>query len=597
MSTRSIDAALLAKMFLAGAGELSANKEKINELNVFPVPDGDTGTNMTLTIMSAAKEVLALGDDFDMTKLCKAISMGSLRGARGNSGVILSQLLRGFTKEIQEKEEIDLSVLAVAFNRAVETAYKAVMKPKEGTILTVARGAAEKASELSDKTEDIESWADGVIDHAEYVLTQTPELLPVLKQAGVVDSGGQGLVCVLCGARKALLGEAEEFTAESLDGASGAQASGINRDAVANAEVKYGYCTEFIIMLNHVFNQKVEADFKRYLESIGDSIVCVADEDIVKVHVHTNHPGLAFERGLTLGALTSMKVDNMREEHQERLFKLDGDKYVERSEDEMKLDGPAGTANGPIRRASAPAAQEREETVSEAVKEEPAAVDTPHKDYGFIAVSVGKGFEEIFGNLGVDVIISGGQTMNPSTDDILDAIAKVNADTVFILPNNKNIILAANQAASMTEDKKVVVIPTKTIPQGISALISFMPGSEPSDNEEAMTAATGEVKTGEVTYSVRDTELDGFIIRANDIMGIGDRGIIAVGEEILGTAFETVYRLVDADSSLVTIYYGEDVTESEAAVLKVKIEEEYPELEIELHEGGQPVYYYIISVE
>lgn len=597
MSTRSIDAALLAKMFLAGAGELSANKEKINELNVFPVPDGDTGTNMTLTIMSAAKEVLALGDDFDMMKLCKAISMGSLRGARGNSGVILSQLLRGFTKEIQEKEEIDLPVLAVAFNRAVETAYKAVMKPKEGTILTVARGAAEKASELSDKAEDIESWADGVIEHAEYVLTQTPELLPVLKQAGVVDSGGQGLVCVLCGARKALLGEAEEFTAESLDGASGAQASGINRDAVANAEVKYGYCTEFIIMLNHVFNQKVEADFKRYLESIGDSIVCVADEDIVKVHVHTNHPGLAFERGLTLGDLTSMKVDNMREEHQERLFKLDGDKYVERSEDEMKLDGPAGTANGPIRRASAPAAQEREETVSEAVKEEPAAVDTPHKDYGFIAVSVGKGFEEIFGNLGVDVIISGGQTMNPSTDDILDAIAKVNADTVFILPNNKNIILAANQAASMTEDKKVVVIPTKTIPQGISALISFMPGSEPSDNEEAMAAATGEVKTGEVTYSVRDTELDGFIIRANDIMGIGDRGIIAVGEEILGTAFETVYRLVDADSSLVTIYYGEDVTESEAAVLKVKIEEEYPELEIELHEGGQPVYYYIISVE
>ncbi|MBQ9567472.1 MAG: DAK2 domain-containing protein [Lachnospiraceae bacterium] len=597
MSTRSIDAALLAKMFLAGAGELSANKEKINELNVFPVPDGDTGTNMTLTIMSAAKEVLALGDDFDMTKLCKAISMGSLRGARGNSGVILSQLLRGFTKEIQEKEEIDLPVLAVAFNRAVETAYKAVMKPKEGTILTVARGAAEKASELSDKAEDIESWADGVIEHAEYVLTQTPELLPVLKQAGVVDSGGQGLVCVLCGARKALLGQAEEFTAESLDGASGAQASGINRDAVANAEVKYGYCTEFIIMLNHVFNQKVEADFKRYLESIGDSIVCVADEDIVKVHVHTNHPGLAFERGLTLGDLTSMKVDNMREEHQERLFKLDGDKYVERSEDEMKLDGPAGTANGPIRRASAPVAQEREETVSEAVKEEPAAVDTPHKDYGFIAVSVGKGFEEIFGNLGVDVIISGGQTMNPSTDDILDAIAKVNADTVFILPNNKNIILAANQAASMTEDKKVVVIPTKTIPQGISALISFMPGSEPSDNEEAMTAATGEVKTGEVTYSVRDTELDGFIIRANDIMGIGDRGIIAVGEEILGTAFETVYRLVDADSSLVTIYYGEDVTESEAAVLKVKIEEEYPELEIELHEGGQPVYYYIISVE
>ncbi len=601
MSTLSMDASLLAKMFLAGARELSTNKEKINELNVFPVPDGDTGTNMTLTIMSAAKEVLALGEDFDMARLCKAISMGSLRGARGNSGVILSQLLRGFTKEIQENEEIDLPILAVAFNRAVETAYKAVMKPKEGTILTVARGAAEKASELSDKAADIESWADGVIEHAEYVLTQTPELLPVLKQAGVVDSGGEGLVCVLRGARKALLGEAEEFTATDLGGGAGAQASGINRDAVANAEVKYGYCTEFIIMLNHVFNQKVEADFKRYLESIGDSIVCVADEDIVKVHVHTNHPGLAFERGLTLGALTSMKVDNMREEHQERLFKMDGDKYVERPESEMKQDGPAGTANGPIRR-EAPAAQERD-SEPVAAYEEPApaakaaASDKPHKEYGFIAVSVGKGFEEIFTNLGVDEIISGGQTMNPSTDDILAAISKVNADTVFMLPNNKNIILAANQAASMTEDKNVIVIPTKTIPQGISALISSMPGSDASENEESMKAAIEEVKTGEVTYSVRDTELDGFIIRANDIMGIGDRGIIAVGEEILGTAFETVYRMVDVNSSLVTIYYGEDVTESEASGLKVKIEEEFPELEIELHEGGEPVYYYIISVE
>ncbi len=608
MSTKTIDAALLSKMFLAGAAELSANKERINELNVFPVPDGDTGTNMTLTIMSAAKEVLSLGGEFDMAALCKAISMGSLRGARGNSGVILSQLLRGFTKEIKDSDTVDIPLLAVAFNKACETAYKAVMKPKEGTILTVARGAAEKMSELSDQAENIEGISGEVLEHAKYVLSQTPELLPVLKQAGVVDSGGEGLVCVLSGARKALLGEAGEFTAADLEAATGSKVSGINRDAVANAEVKYGYCTEFIIMLNHVFNQKTEADFKGYLESIGDSIVCVSYEDIVKVHVHTNHPGLAFEKALTLGALTSMKVDNMREEHQERLFKLDGGKYVERPESEMDFTGQAGTANGPIRSKVASSQLETEKIAEAGIPDEAdtaAATEThsvpeaamPHKEYGFIAVSAGEGMNEIFRNLGVDEIISGGQTMNPSTDDILAAVGRVNADTVFVLPNNKNIILAANQAASLTEDKRTIVIPSKTFPQGISALISFMPSETPEDNEAAMTEAIEGVKTGEVTYSVRDTEIDGFIIKEHDIMGIGDKGILAVGTEILDTTFEMIYRMVDADSSLISIYYGEDVNESEASVLKVKVEEEFPDLEIELHEGGEPVYYYIVSVE
>ncbi len=604
MSTKKLDAGCIAKMFLAGASELAANKEKINDLNVFPVPDGDTGTNMTLTIMSAAKEVLALGDSFDMASLCKAISSGSLRGARGNSGVILSQLLRGFTKEIKDHDSVDMPIIAAAFNKAVETAYKAVMKPKEGTILTVARGAAEKASEMSDTAEDLEAFSAEVVSHAEYVLTQTPELLPVLKQAGVVDSGGQGLVCVLHGARKALLGEVSDFTAEDLEAASGISAGGINRDAVANADVKYGYCTEFIIMLNHVFNQKTEADFKSYLESIGDSIVCVSYEDVVKVHVHTNHPGLAFEKALTYGALTSMKIDNMREEHQERLFKMDGGKYVERPEDEVDHSGPAGTANGPVK-AENRSSQKQEAGGSDTISDESISsiaepnpdVNASKKEYGFIAVSVGDGLSEIFKNLGTDEIISGGQTMNPSTDDILEAIRKINAETVFVLPNNKNIILAANQAASLTEDKEVIVIPTKTIPQGITALISFLPESSAEDNKDAMLDAIAAVKTGEVTYSVRSTELDGQVIKKGDIMGIGDEGILSVGTDILDTAFEMVYRMVDEDSSLVSIYYGEDTDESDAKELSRRIQAKYSDVDVEMHEGGEPVYYYIISVE
>ena len=605
MSTKTLDAALIARMFLAGAGELAANKDRINDLNVFPVPDGDTGTNMTLTIMSAAKEVLALGEEFDMPALCKAISMGSLRGARGNSGVILSQLLRGFTKEISAHEAADLKTLSVSFNKACETAYKAVMKPKEGTILTVARGAAEKAAELAEKCDepfDIERFATEIVSHAEYVLSQTPEMLPVLKQAGVVDSGGQGLVCVLTGAKKALLGEVSDFTEADLAAASGQASGGINRDAVAGAEVKYGYCTEFIIMLNHVFNHKNEADFKGYLESIGDSIVCVSYEDIVKVHVHTNHPGLAFERALTYGALTSMKIDNMREEHQERLFKLDGGKYVERPEEEMEYTGQAGTANGPIRHKAAVsqlAAEKIAEQGINEVSEDNNAENTgaERKTYGFISVSVGEGLTEIFKDLGADEIISGGQTMNPSTDDFIEAIKRVNADKIFILPNNKNIILAANQAASLTEDKEIIVIPTKTIPQGITALISFLPESGAEDNKEAMIQAIEGVKTGEVTYSVRTTNIDDQVIKKGDIMGIGDKGILAVGTDIMDTAFEMVYRMVDEDSSLISIYYGENTDEKDAKELERRLEKQYPDLDVEMHVGGEPVYYYIISVE
>lgn len=570
MSTKTLDAKAVAKMFLAGAGELNQEKDRINELNVFPVPDGDTGTNMTLTIMSAAKEVVALGDDFDMASLCKAISMGSLRGARGNSGVILSQLLRGLTKEAREHEELDTAIIAAAFNKAVETAYKAVMKPKEGTILTVARGAAEKASETAASAADMESFFDQIIKHADYVLSQTPELLPVLKQAGVVDSGGTGLLAVMKGAYDALLGKAGQFKlGDATAGSSSASSTGINRDAVANAEIKYGYCTEFIIELNRVFNAKNEQDFKAYLESIGDSIVCVAMEDIVKVHVHTNHPGLAFEKALTFGALTSMKIDNMREEHTERLFKLDG--------------------------GNAEAAKPAAETVSQTAAE-PESKEEP-KDYGFIAVSVGSGMDEIFRGLGTDEIISGGQTMNPSTEDMINAIARINAKNIFILPNNKNIILAANQAAALEEEKHVVVIPTRTAPQGITALINFIADRTPEENAETMTQEIQHVKTGEVTYAVRDTVIDDKQIKSGNIMGIGDHAILSVGSGVEETAADMVDKLVGDEDELISIYYGEDVDEEKAAGFEKKISAKYPELDVEMHAGGQPIYYYIISVE
>lgn len=561
MNMQYIDAKMLAKMFLAGAQNLEAKKEWINELNVFPVPDGDTGTNMTMTIMSAAREVSALGDS-DMESICKAISSGSLRGARGNSGVILSQLFRGFTKVVKEHDSLDVVLLAGACEKAVETAYKAVMKPKEGTILTVAKGAAEKARELADNgLTDMEEFISQVIAHAEYVLSQTPEMLPVLKQAGVVDSGGQGLVEVLKGAFDAFLGKEIDFTAVAASKPAGSVAMSPSLEAQAEADIKFGYCTEFIILLNKTFNIKMEMDFKEYLESIGDSIVCVADDDVVKVHVHTNDPGLAIQRALKYGALSNMKIDNMRLEHQEKLFKM----------------------------------SEKEAAAAEAP--EAPAVEEPPKPVGFIAVSVGEGINEIFTSLGVDYIIEGGQTMNPSTADILDAVDKVNAETIFILPNNKNIILAANQASELMTDKNLLVIPTKTIPQGITAVINYVPEMSIDDNEAAMLAEIGNVKTGQVTYAVRDTMIDDKEIKKDDFMGIGDSGILSVGTDVITVTEQMVDAMVDDNTELISVYYGSDVSADDAEALQAGLEATYPDCDIELQYGGQPIYYYVISIE
>ena len=557
MEINTIDASQLSKMFLAGAKNLEAKKEWINELNVFPVPDGDTGTNMTMTIMSAAKEVSAL-EQVNMRALCKAISSGSLRGARGNSGVILSQLFRGFTKGIGEAEEIDVDILCDAMQRAVETAYKAVMKPKEGTILTVARGAADRALELVDTTDDLVYFIGEVIAEAEDVLARTPEMLPVLKQAGVVDSGGQGLVEVLKGAYDALLGKEIDYTIEGAE--TGREFVKISQET--EQDIKFGYCTEFIIVLNNPLDEKEEMSYKAYLESIGDSIVCVADDDIVKIHVHTNDPGLAIQKALTYGQLSRMKIDNMREEHQEKL----------------------------IRDAEKVAAQQAEETAQKKKKE-------PRKPVGFIAVSIGEGMNEIFRELGVDYIIEGGQTMNPSTDDMLTAIDEVNADHIFILPNNKNIILAANQAQSLTKDKDIIVIPTKTVPQGITAVISFMPEADVDTNMDAMLEAVKNVKTGQVTYAVRDTRIDDKEIHEGDIMGIGDKGILAVGQDIQKVAVDMTCKMTNEDSELISIYYGADVTEADAEEISSRLEEIYPDFDIEINYGGQPIYYFVISVE
>lgn len=561
MNSNLIDAKLLAKMFLAGAKNLEVKKEWINELNVFPVPDGDTGTNMTLTIMSAAKEVVNLQDE-DMMTICKAISSGSLRGARGNSGVILSQLFRGFTKTIRECDTIDIPTLAVATEKAVESAYKAVMKPKEGTILTVAKGMADKARELADNgCEDLDRYLAEVIAYGDEVLAKTPDMLPVLKQAGVVDSGGQGLMQVMKGAYDAFLGKEIEFTVAPSGTASSAGAG----EAAPAQDIKFGYCTEFIILLNKTFNIKHEIDFKSFLESIGDSIVVVADGDIVKVHVHTNDPGLAIQRALKYGALSNMKIDNMRLEHQEKLFK----------EQQAKE-----------------AAASRQPEVKEAPK-----TQMPHKEVGFIAVSVGEGINEIFTGLGADYIIEGGQTMNPSTEDMLNAIEQVNADTIFILPNNKNIILAANQAKMMVEDKKIIVVPTKNVPQGITAIINYIPDMEPEDNAATMECEIKNVKTGQVTYAVRDTMIDEKEIRQGDYMGIGDSGILSVGQNMAQVTFDMIAAMMNEEYELISIYYGADVTEQDAEALKARVHEAYPDCDIELQKGGQPIYYYIVSVE
>ncbi len=556
METSTINASLCAKMFLAGAKNLEANKEWINELNVFPVPDGDTGTNMTMTIMSAAREVAELSSP-DMPALAKAISSGSLRGARGNSGVILSQLLRGFTKTIRDYSEIDTEVLAAAMQKAVETAYKAVMKPKEGTILTVAKGAADKAAQLLETDMGMADFLGEIIEHAEYVLSQTPEMLPVLKEAGVVDSGGQGLVQVLKGAYDAFLGKEIDYSI-----ADSQEERPARRETVParqqEADIKFGYCTEFIIMLEQELPEQKLADFKRFLESIGDSIVLVADEDIVKVHVHTNDPGKAISRALTYGQLSRMKIDNMREEHHEKLIK-DAEKLAAKQKEEEKK--------------------------------------APRKPVGFISVSVGDGIGEIFRGLGADYLIEGGQTMNPSTDDMVKAIEKVNADNIFILPNNKNIILAANQAQYLVKDKKVFVIPTKTIPQGITAIISYNAERTPEENEETLKEEIKKVKTGQITYAVRDTHIDDKDIHEGDLMGIGDKGILTVGRDLSEVTRETIDQMTDEDTELISIYYGEDVSPEDAERFGGSIMEEYPDCDVEIYAGGQPIYYYVVSVE
>lgn len=561
MIIRTLSTADIRKCFLAGANALDARKEIINDLNVFPVPDGDTGTNMTMTIMSAAREVAALEEDADMQQLCKAISSGSLRGARGNSGVILSQLLRGFTKEIKKAEEVDVQVLTKAFEHAVASAYKAVMKPKEGTILTVARAGSEKALQICDGTENIIELVNSVVLYMRDVLDMTPDMLPVLKEAGVVDSGGEGLLTILEGAYDCLLGKNVNYDIKTDEGMVPSVSAGAKTEAIADVDIKYGYCTEFIIMLEKKFSRQDELEFKAYLESIGDSIVCVADEDIVKIHVHTNDPGLAIQKALTYGSLTRMKIDNMREEHNERVIR-DADRK----------------------------AQEQKEA-------EKQAEEMPHKEHGFISVSVGDGLNDIFRELGVDYVIEGGQTMNPSTEDILDAISKLNADNIFLLPNNSNIILACEQAKDLTKDKNIYVIPTKNIPQGITAMVNFVEGITASENAETMKASLSEVKAGQVTYAVRDTSVDGKTIKAGDIMGLSDKTIETVGSDIVDTTVALLSKMLDEDSELVTIYIGQDGSMEDARQIEKEVEKIDSELEVEIQYGGQPIYYYFLSVE
>ena len=567
VAVTTIDAPMLAKMFLAGAKNLEAKKEWSNELNVFPVPDGDTGTNMTMTIMSAAAEVSSLGADLTMASLAKAVSSGSLRGARGNSGVILSQLFRGFTKGIGKYDTLDVVILSDALQKAVETAYKAVMKPKEGTILTVAKGAADKALELIGETDELDVFIDEVIKHADYVLSQTPEMLPVLKQAGVVDSGGQGLITILKGAYDALMGKEIDYAIESVGSGSGV----VKISQQTEQDIKFGYCTEFIIVLNQPLEEKQELDFKAFLESIGDSIVVVADDEVTKVHVHTNDPGLAIQRALTYGSLSKIKIDNMREEHQEKLIK-DAEKAAAKQKEE-----------------DAKRRMERDAMVQKA--------QVPKKEMGFVSVSIGEGINEIFKGLGVDYIIAGGQTMNPSTEDMLNAIEEVNAENIFILPNNKNIILAANQAASLMEEKNIFVIPSKTVPQGITALINYMPDSTPQENASRMTEELANVKSGQVTYAVRDTLIDDKSIKQGDYMGIGDSAILSVGTEMETVTKEMVAQMVDEESAIISIYYGEEVAAEAAQKLGEQLQEQYSDCEVEVHCGGQPIYYYVISVE
>lgn len=564
----SIDAKTLQRLFLAGANRINEQKEYINELNVFPVPDGDTGSNMSMTIMSAAKEVGAISEP-TMKSVCKAISSGSLRGARGNSGVILSQLFRGFTRAVSSEETLGVEMIAQGFQRAVETAYKAVMKPKEGTILTVAKGMADKAGELVKENPGMEliPFAETVVTYGYEVLARTPDMLPVLKEAGVVDSGGQGLMEVLQGALDSLTGKVTEVVVPDTSGLPSTE--DFVRPPISTDDIKFGYCTEFIVMLNEPMDADTENEFKKYLLSIGDSLVCVADDEICKVHVHTNHPGQAFEKGLTFGSLCNMKVDNMRIEHEEKLIK-----------DAVNV-----------------AKRQREQERLEEEKKKAAAAAEPAKKLGFVAVSVGDGFTELFLGLGVDRIIEGGQTMNPSTEDILNAISNLNAENIIVLPNNKNIILAAEQARDLTEDKRIIVIPTKTIPQGIAAMVGYMPDSDVDTNMESMKESSELIASGEVTYAVRDTVINGKEIHNGDIMGIGDDGIAAVGTDLTQVVLDLVDTMADEDSELISLYYGSDVKKEDADEMASLLAEKYEDCEVETNYGGQPIYYYMLSVE
>ena len=569
-----IDGKTFKKMVISASNNLFNHYPEVDALNVFPVPDGDTGTNMTLTIMSAVAEVKSL-DKPTINSLAKAISGGSLRGARGNSGVILSQLLRGFCRDVKDKEEITLEVIASAFAHATETAYKAVMKPKEGTILTVARAMAEKASDLLSTEDDLVEYLEKIVEAGDEALAGTPELLPVLKEAGVVDSGGQGLMEIMRGFLMALKGEAAVLEGDAVPSgpARGAglleeipTAKGSSRDDISTADIKFGYCTEFIVLLEKELSDKEIEKIKEFLLSIGDSLVCVADEEVLKIHVHTNHPGQAFEKGLEYGQLTRCKVDNMREEHNERIsFAIPYE------------------------------ADDKSEASSEKSEEE--KPQEPPKKYGFVAVSAGEGLSTIFEEIGVDYVIRGGQTMNPSTDDIISAIDKVNAENVFILPNNKNIVLAANQAAEIVDAKKVYVVTTATIPQGIAAMLEFNEALEPEENLEGMKEASLGIKTGEITFAVRDTSVEGKEIRKNNIMGISDNGIDAVGTDVEEVTKQLIDTLVDEDSGLISLYYGEDVSKEEAEAFAASLSEKYDDLDVDIRFGGQPIYYYILSVE
>lgn len=569
MNSHTIDAKSFQKLFLAGANRINSRKDYINELNVFPVPDGDTGTNMSLTILAAAKEVGAV-EEPTMATICKAISNGSLRGARGNSGVILSQLFRGFTKAVSKADSLGKDEITAGFTRAVETAYKAVMKPKEGTILTVAKGMADKAEELVDEDMDVIEFCEAIVAYGYEVLSKTPDMLPVLKEAGVVDSGGQGLMEVLQGIVDALTGKVTEIEVPAEAASMSSAVISAPKADISTADIKFGYCTEFIILLDKPLTKEEEKGLKKFFLSIGDSLVLVADEEICKVHVHTNHPGQAFEKALTFGALSNMKIDNMRLEHQEKLIK-DAENEAAR--------------------------QRQQEAEEEKLAAQEAAKAQPAKEVGFIAVSAGEGLTDIFKGLGVDYLIEGGQTMNPSTEDMLNAIDQVNAKNIFILPNNKNIILAAEQARDLTEDKKIVVLPTKTIPQGISAMIGYMPEASVEENTENMKDSYQDIASGQVTYAVRDTSIDGKEIHNGDIMGINDGGIAAVGKDLMETTIELLSTMVDEDSELICLYYGADVSKQDADALSDEIEEKFPECEVEVNFGGQPIYYYMISVE